>query len=174
VSPATVILDGSDIEPGVVGGKGFALNRLISMDAPVPRTGSVTTDGYRWFVQDSGLDGFIDGLRSSGPPNQADLDSAADLVDAAFLEARMPDALASEVLQLSHDIGAGKLLAVRSSATAEDMADASFAGQCVLCRSIPVISRDWGRRSAVAGGETGVGISLVTGAKGLPGAFECV
>jgi pyruvate,water dikinase len=129
VNRATVILDGSDIDPGVVGGKGFALNRLISMDAPVPRTGSVTTDGYRWFVQDSGLDGFIEELRASGLPNQSDLDYAADLVDTAFLEASMPDALAVEMLQLSHDIGEGKLLAVRSSATAEDMADASFAGQ---------------------------------------------
>ena len=129
MSSATVILDGSDIEPGVVGGKGFALNRLISMDASVPPTGSVTTDGYRWFIHDSGLDSFIDGLRTSGLPNQAELDTAADLVDAAFLEAKMPDALSAEILQLSHDIGEGKLLAVRSSATAEDMVDASFAGQ---------------------------------------------
>jgi phosphohistidine swiveling domain-containing protein len=129
VNPATVVLDGSDINPGVVGGKGFALNRLISMDAPVPPTGSVTTDGYRWFIQESGLDGFIDELRTSGLPLQSELDSAADLVDAVFLEASMPDALAVEILQLSHDVGEGKLLAVRSSATAEDMADASFAGQ---------------------------------------------
>ena len=129
MSSATVILDGSDIEPGVVGGKGFALNRLISMDASVPPTGSVTTDGYRWFIHDSGLDSFIDGLRTSGLPNQAELDTAADLVDAAFLEAKMPDALSAEILRLSHDIGEGKLLAVRSSATAEDMVDASFAGQ---------------------------------------------
>jgi pyruvate,water dikinase len=129
VNPATVILDGSDIEARVVGGKGFALNRLISMGAPVPSSGSVTTDGYRWFVRDSGLNRFLDDLRSSGLPDQADLDRAADLVDAAFLDAEMPDALADEIRQLSHDVGNEKLLAVRSSATAEDMADASFAGQ---------------------------------------------
>jgi phosphohistidine swiveling domain-containing protein len=129
VKPATVVLDGTDIDPGDVGGKGFALNRLISMRAPVPSTGAVTTDGYRWFVRDSGLNDFLDGLRASGPPRQADLDSAADLVDAAFLDAEIPDALAAQILQLSRDVGEGKLLAVRSSATAEDMADASFAGQ---------------------------------------------
>jgi pyruvate,water dikinase len=145
VNPATVILDGSDIDPGVVGGKGFALNRLISMDAPVPRTGSVTTDGYRWFMKDSGLDGFIDRLWTSGLPNQADLDSAADLVDAAFLEPSTPDALAAEMLQLSRDIGERKLLAVRSSATAEDMIDASFAGQYRSSSRLETMKRCCGR-----------------------------
>jgi len=129
VNPATVILDGSDIDPSLVGGKGFALNRLISMGASVPSTGSVTTDGYRWFVRDSGLGTFLDDLRDSGLPEQADLESAADLVDAVFLDADVPGALADQILQLSHDVGDGRLLAVRSSATAEDMADASFAGQ---------------------------------------------
>jgi phosphohistidine swiveling domain-containing protein len=129
VNPATIVLDGSDLDPGVVGGKGFALNRLISMGASVPSTGSVTTDGYRWFVRDSGLSTFLDDLRISGLPEQADLERAAGLVDTAFLDAEMPDALTSEILQLSRNVGEGKLLAVRSSATAEDMADASFAGQ---------------------------------------------
>jgi pyruvate,water dikinase len=124
-----MILNGTDIDAGAVGGKGFALNRLISMGAPVPSTGSITTDGYRRFVQDSGLHIFLDELRTSEPPDQADLDRAADLVDAAFLDAEISDALADEILELAHTIGAGGLMAVRSSATAEDMADASFAGQ---------------------------------------------
>jgi pyruvate,water dikinase len=129
VNPATVILDGSNIGAHAVGGKGYALNRLISMNAPVPSSGSITTDGYRWFVRESGLHPFLDDLRSSGLPDQADLDRAADLVDTVFLDADIPGALADEILQLSRLVGEGKLLAVRSSATAEDMADASFAGQ---------------------------------------------
>ena len=129
MTTATVRLDGSAIDGALVGGKGFALNRLIAMDAPVPATGSITTDGYRWFVKDSGLLDFVERLQSEGLPEQADLDRAADRVDTAFLEARMPDALADEIRDLAHDIGDGKLLAVRSSATAEDMAEASFAGQ---------------------------------------------
>ncbi len=126
---ATIILDGTPVEPGSVGGKGFALNRLIRMGATVPPTGSITTDGYRWFVRDSGLQRFIDDLRRDGLPDRADLDRAADLVDAAFLEAAMPDALATEIRELAAAVGEGALLAVRSSATAEDMAAASFAGQ---------------------------------------------
>jgi len=126
---ATGILDGTPVEPGSVGGKGFALNQLIGMGVTVPPTGSITTYGYRWFVRDSGLQRFIDDLRSEGLPDQADLDHAAERVDKAFLEAAMPDALATEIRDLAAAIGEGAPLAVRSSATAEDMAAASFAGQ---------------------------------------------
>ncbi len=126
---ATVILDGTAIEPGSVGGKGFALNRLVEMGARVPPTGAITTDGYRWFIRDSGLQRFIDDIRKEGLPDQAELDSAAERVDSAFLEASMPDAMATQIRELAVGVGAGALLAVRSSATAEDMAAASFAGQ---------------------------------------------
>jgi phosphohistidine swiveling domain-containing protein len=129
VTDATVVLDGTTVEPEAVGGKGFALNRLISMGAPVPPTGSITTDGYRWFVGESGLGHFIDDLRRSGLPEQADLDKAADRIDEAFLAAEIPDALTDEIRSLADFIGDGAQLAVRSSATAEDMAAASFAGQ---------------------------------------------
>jgi pyruvate,water dikinase len=129
VTNATVILDGTPAEPASVGGKGFALNLLIGMGAPVPATGSITTDGYRWFVRDSGLQSFIDALRTEGLPDQSDLDRAAERVDSAFLEAKMPDELTGEIRELAAAVGGGALLAVRSSATAEDMAAASFAGQ---------------------------------------------
>lgn len=126
---ATLVLDGSPVEPGSVGGKGLALNRLIAMGAPVPPTGSITTFGYRWFVRESGMQRFIDDLRGEGLPDQADLDVVAERVDEAFLEAAMPDALAAQIRDLAASVGDGALLAVRSSATAEDMAAASFAGQ---------------------------------------------
>jgi len=129
VTSATVVFDGTAVEPASVGGKGFALNRLIGMGTTVPPTGSITTDGYRWFVRDSGLQRFIDDLQREGLPNQADLDRAADRVDTAFLEAAMPDALAAEIRNLAASVVEDGLLAVRSSATAEDMAAASFAGQ---------------------------------------------
>lgn len=129
MTKATVLLNGTAVEPSSVGGKGFALNRLIGMGATVPPTGSITTDGYRWFVHGSGLYRFIDDLRAEGLPDQIDLDRAAERVDAAFLEAPMPGELAAEIRQLAVAVGEGDLLAVRSSATAEDMAAASFAGQ---------------------------------------------
>ncbi len=126
---ATLVFDGTPVELGWVGGKGFALNQLIGMGMPVPSTGSITTFGYRWFVRDSGLQDFIDELRSEGLPDQADLDDVVRRVDQAFLEAPFPDALADEIIELASSVGDGAPLAVRSSATAEDMASASFAGQ---------------------------------------------
>ena len=126
---ATRLLDGSTIEAGSVGGKGFALNELIGIGAPVPAAGSITTDAYGWFVRESGLDRFIADLQEEGLPDQADLELAAERVDTAFLEAPMPDDLATEIRDLADRVGEGALLAVRSSATAEDMAAASFAGQ---------------------------------------------
>ena len=112
---ATAILDGTSIDAGSVGGKGSALNRLIGMGATVPPTGSITTVGYRWFVWESGLQTFIEDLQAEGLPEQADLDRAAERVDAAFLEAPMPDALAAEIRELAGTVGEGDLLAVRSS-----------------------------------------------------------
>ena len=44
---ATTLIDGSPMEAGSVGGKGFALNRLVDMGATVPPTGAITTNGYR-------------------------------------------------------------------------------------------------------------------------------
>jgi pyruvate,water dikinase len=129
VTSITVVFDGTAAEPSSVGGKGFALNRLIGMGATVPATGAITTDGYRRFVRDSGLQRFIDDLQIEGLPEQSDLDRATERVDSAFLEAAMPDALAREIRELAAAVGGGALLAVRSSATAEDMAAASFAGQ---------------------------------------------
>ena len=129
MTKATGILDGTEVEAVSVGGKGFALNRLIGMGATVPPTGSITTDGYRWFVRESGLNSFIGDLLKEGLPDQVDLDQAAERVDAAFLDAAMPDALAVEIRELAAEVGGGALLAVRSSATAEDTETASFAGQ---------------------------------------------
>jgi pyruvate,water dikinase len=129
VTDATVILDGTQVRSDLIGGKGFALNRLVEMGATVPPTGAITTDGYRWFIRESGLQDFVDDLRGKAVPDQAELDQAAEMVDEAFLEAPMPDALAAEIRALATGVGSGAQLAVRSSATAEDMAAASFAGQ---------------------------------------------
>lgn len=129
MTEATVILDGSPTKPNDVGGKGFALNRLVEMGASVPPTGVITTQGYHWFMRDSGLQSLIGDLLREGLPDHADLDRATDRVDSAFLEASMPDGLSAKIRNLAAEIADGAQLAVRSSATAEDMAAASFAGQ---------------------------------------------
>jgi len=129
VKATTIVLDGSPVAEGEVGGKAFSLNRLLEVGARVPPTGSITTAGYRKFIEGSGLAGFLEELRSSAPTAQADLDLETERVDTAFLEAPMPTALSDDIRRLADSVRTGGLLAVRSSATAEDMAGASFAGQ---------------------------------------------
>jgi rifampicin phosphotransferase len=129
VSTATQLLTGGEVDPAMVGGKAYALNWLLRIGAPVPAAGVITTEGYRSFITASGLDRFLADLRAEGVPDQADVERAAERVDTAFLEATMPGGLADDIRRLAESVRSGGRLAVRSSATAEDMAAASFAGQ---------------------------------------------
>lgn len=113
----------------MVGGKAYALNWLLRIGAPVPAAGVITTDGYRSFITASGLDRFVADLRAEGVPNQADVERATERVDTAFLEATMPSGLADNIRRVADSVRSDGRLAVRSSATAEDMTAASFAGQ---------------------------------------------
>lgn len=128
-TPATVVLSGAPVPPSSVGGKADALNRLIAGGVRVPATGSITTTGYRQFIEHSGLGRFLDDLRRSGPTDGADLDTETARVDDAFLEATMPTALVDDIRRLATEVRGSGQVAVRSSATAEDTAAASFAGQ---------------------------------------------
>lgn len=127
--PAAVLLTGSPIDPAIVGGNGYALNRLISSGARVPPTGAITTAGYHWFVEESGLTDFLHDLEISGPAAQRELDRETARVDEAFLEARMPAVLTDQIRRLAATVRGSGFVAVRSSVTAEDTASASFAGQ---------------------------------------------
>lgn len=125
---APALLEGNDAS-SLLGGKGAALNGLIAAGVDVAVTGVVTAAGYRRFVEHSGLDGLIEELVLAGAPAPADLDTEVRRVDEAFLAAPMPVSLADALRRLAATVSGRGLLAVRSSATAEDTASASFAGQ---------------------------------------------
>jgi pyruvate,water dikinase len=111
------------------GGKAVNLVRLAGRGFPVPPGFVCTTDAYRAVVTANSLDGVIEaalhGLRGTDP---SALDGASALIRAAFEAAEMPAAIATAVREALATLGEGPV-AVRSSATAEDLADASFAGQ---------------------------------------------
>ncbi|MDH3678634.1 MAG: PEP-utilizing enzyme [Acidimicrobiia bacterium] len=126
----TVLLDGQGADIALVGSKAAMLDRLITLDATVPRSGAVTTAAYRRFVSGSReLEALLDELRAEPVPALSERERACHRVDDAFLSAPMPDDLAAAVIELADDVGAGGPVAVRSSATAEDLPGASFAGQ---------------------------------------------
>jgi len=113
-----------------VGGKGANLGRLAAAGFPVPPGFCITTDGFRAFVANcQKLPALYDALDGLAPD---DVDSARRLsaeVRAALISEPLPPAVADAALAAWRHVGAEHAYAVRSSATAEDLPGASFAGQ---------------------------------------------
>ncbi|SDL36282.1 PEP/pyruvate-binding domain-containing protein [Tessaracoccus oleiagri] len=103
------------------GGKGANLLRLRSAGFPVPDFVIVPTDEYRAFVAEYGLAATIEGALRSDPGR------ASEAIRAAFRQP-VPSAQRDRLLALVRPLLDGRV-AVRSSATAEDLPGASFAGQ---------------------------------------------
>lgn len=122
-------LEGRGLSPTLVGGKGAWLDRVVAEGFPVPDCVVLTTGCYTSFVAHSGLGALIEEWQHS--PLSPGTDAAARTVDEAFLSAPLPERVANAITEAAAactSTGA-TLLAVRSSATAEDMATMSFAGQ---------------------------------------------
>ncbi len=113
----------------LVGGKGANLGELTQAGIPVPPGFVVTTHAYREFINHSGLDHILRRLLDGLDVNNDDqLNSTAAAVQHAIEQAEMPAVMQQEITAAYVQLGEGPV-AVRSSATAEDLAEASFAGQ---------------------------------------------
>ncbi|WP_135819960.1 phosphoenolpyruvate synthase [Halostella litorea] len=113
-----------------VGGKGASLGELTGAGLPVPPGFVVTAGTYRTFIEEAGIDEELFEAVDVDVEDSAALSAAADRAQELILNAAFPDSLRSEVLQAYDGLGDGEaFVAVRSSATAEDLPDASFAGQ---------------------------------------------
>lgn len=110
------------------GGKGVGLSRLIAHGLPVPPGFVVTTRAYRESVAAARLS---DQLVTATAALDATTDnrSASAAVSDLFTTAGMPAHIADAVRAAYRGLGDHTPVAVRSSATAEDTDDASFAGQ---------------------------------------------
>jgi phosphohistidine swiveling domain-containing protein len=114
-----------------VGGKGASLARLIEAGFPVPEGFHVTTKAYRRFVHENDLQPRIDtALQRVDEEKPSTLEAAAKTIHEAFMRATIPGDIASAIVGAYGDLtGTDPAVAVRSSATAEDLPQASFAGQ---------------------------------------------
>ena len=115
-----------------VGGKGAALARMAAAGLPVPPGFHITTAAYREFVTAHRLQEQILAAAASISPDQpATLEEASEQIKRLFVRNIMPDEIADAIRQAYADLGgSGDLaVAVRSSATAEDLPEMSFAGQ---------------------------------------------
>jgi rifampicin phosphotransferase len=121
VGPAAVALDGS-ADPAVVGGKAAALDRLVGWGLPVPAAIAATTTAYRNLVGHPELADLIAIISAGATPTAAE-------VDAAFAAVPLHPADAVAIVDVARDVVGDAQVAVRSSATVEDLAQSSFAGQ---------------------------------------------
>ncbi|NLE07801.1 MAG: phosphoenolpyruvate synthase, partial [Dehalococcoidales bacterium] len=113
----------------LVGGKGANLGEMTGAGIPVPQGFIVTADAYFYFIENAGIDGVIaDKLEGLDIHNSLRLQKVADEIQEIIRTADIPAVIADEIEKAYKEMGRG-LVAVRSSATAEDLPEASFAGQ---------------------------------------------
>ena len=122
----------------LVGGKNASLGEmfreLTSKGVKVPNGFAVTAEAYRYFLREAGLDAKIrDILKGLDTRDMENLRQRGARIRHAILAVELPPDLEAEIIT-AYDTFKGHQLhpadvAVRSSATAEDLPDASFAGQ---------------------------------------------
>ena len=127
-------LRNSDVE--LVGGKNASIGEMISglagVGVSVPGGFATTSHAYRDFLAQDGLDERIrSALAALDVDDIAQLSAVGARIRGWMLATRFPDRLQAEVLDSWRKMGEGPqfAVAVRSSATAEDLPEASFAGQ---------------------------------------------
>ncbi len=112
-----------------VGGKGANLGEMTKAGITVPPGFIVTAQSYFYFLQKSNLTDTIRKLLSDLDTNDSEkLQKVASEIKRLLNAAAMPKEIAQEIAQAYGKLGSGAV-AVRSSATAEDLPEASFAGQ---------------------------------------------
>ena len=123
---------------GLVGGKNASLGEmyrnLASQGVRIPNGFAITAEAYFYLLQANKLDQKIqDLLKDLNTQNTESLRSRGKMIRQCFLDAKIPNDLQTEIVTAYHLLGRGAAtltdVAVRSSATAEDLPDASFAGQ---------------------------------------------
>jgi pyruvate,water dikinase len=131
MSKYTLPLDDRNSTLELVGGKGVSLSKMASAGFPVPGGYHITTLGYRRFVEENNLQSRIltvfEQVDFSDPEN---LERASLEINELFSNTETPADVAQEIVQAYANLpGMSPAVAVRSSATAEDLPEASFAGQ---------------------------------------------
>lgn len=122
---------------GLVGGKSSSLGELTSsVDVPVPYGYATTAGAYRYFMEKTGQNKKIHKMLQElqDVEDSVELHEVCTKIRESICSATMPEDLAEQIgkayEELAEKVGEeNPFVAVRSSATAEDLPDASFAGQ---------------------------------------------
>ena len=133
----------------IVGGKGANLAEIYNLKVPVPPGFVITAQAYEYFLKKAKIKEKIEKLTSKIDYSDTEqLNEVTEKIRNEILNSKLPKDLEEEILEAYEDLGAANLdlaegsafdilnqasepifVAVRSSATTEDLPDASFAGQ---------------------------------------------
>jgi len=134
----------------IVGGKNASLGELLSFGIPVPLGFAVTADAYDYILEanyfrikneeislknyiERDINKIAEELKKEDIKSIQKVDKFCADIRYVIEQAKIPDSLADEIIEAYHilvsRIGSETTFAIRSSATAEDLPDASFAGQ---------------------------------------------
>ena len=134
----------------IVGGKNSSLGELLSFGIPVPLGFAVTADAYDYILETNyfrikneeitlkdyikrDINKIAEELKKEDIKSIQKVDKFCADIRYVIEQAKIPDSLAEEIISAYHilvdRIGSESTFAIRSSATAEDLPDASFAGQ---------------------------------------------
>jgi pyruvate,water dikinase len=114
----------------IAGGKGANLGEMTQAGFPVPEGFIVTAQAYESFIIENGLGKKILALLKVDVDDSLELQKASKKIRKLVESAPIPVKIKKDVVASYKKLGKGKaFVAVRSSATAEDLPDASFAGQ---------------------------------------------
>jgi len=115
----------------VVGGKGASLGELSRIEGiRVPGGFCVTTDAFRGVMAEAtSIDDRLDGLSRLNPEDREEIRTLSEEIRRTLEGIAIPDDLGAAITRALARLGEHAAYAVRSSATAEDLPTASFAGQ---------------------------------------------
>lgn len=111
----------------LVGGKGANLGEMTKAGFNVPYGFCVTTESYKEFIEHSNLMDFI--AQYIKDANLDNITQIGEEIRKKLIQSTIPELVEQEIFRAVNEIGIDGYYAVRSSATAEDLAFASFAGQ---------------------------------------------
>jgi len=129
--PFVLVLNDASATLELVGGKGASLARMAATGLPVPPGFHITTAAYRRFVMENEpQEKILSAVSAVAADQPATLEEASKQIAGLFAQSAMPDEIAGAICQAYAALGGDDLpVAVRSSATAEDLPELSFAGQ---------------------------------------------